>query len=268
MTNENQDATWQRADTTWFYSAGWGVFMHYLTSPATTAEAWSEQVDRFDVEALARQIASVEAGYCFLTIGQGSGHYCAPNATYDRLTGICPSKCSRRDLISDLADALACHKIPMMVYTVTDGSDADPQACAALGQIRHWSDGVKRSPGDYRLPEFQRNWEDVNRDWSLRFGMKVRGWWVDGAYMKPERFPDNEPPNFRTFAEALKAGNPDALVAFNPGIQIPVWSYSEYEDYTAGEIDAALPVGGWGLGVNGGFGPIRRIQPSSISCFI
>ena len=33
-------------------------------------------------------------------------------------------------------------------------------------------------------------------------------------------FADDDPPNFRTFAEAARAGNPDAALAFNPG-QIP-----------------------------------------------
>ena len=33
-------------------------------------------------------------------------------------------------------------------------------------------------------------------------------------------FADDDPPNFRTFAEAARAGNPNAALAFNPG-QIP-----------------------------------------------
>jgi hypothetical protein len=52
----------------------------------------------------------------------------------------------------------------------------------------------------------------------------------------------DESPNFRSFAAALKAGNPDSIVAFNPGIEVPVVSITEYEDYTAGEICTALPV--------------------------
>jgi hypothetical protein len=44
-------------------------------------------------------------------------------------------------------------------------------------------------------------------------------------------------PNFRTFAEALKAGNPDSLVSFNPGVVDPVISHTPYEDYTAGECN-------------------------------
>jgi hypothetical protein len=33
-------------------------------------------------------------------------HYLSPKATYDRLVGIHPGKCSRRDLVAGLYDAL------------------------------------------------------------------------------------------------------------------------------------------------------------------
>ena len=95
--------------TDWFKNAGWGVFLSYLDEPAsgmevstTSVEAWSKRVDGFDVDVLARQLHSVGAGYVCLTIGQNSGFYCSPNATYDGFVGIAPGKCSRRDLIADL----------------------------------------------------------------------------------------------------------------------------------------------------------------------
>jgi hypothetical protein len=46
----------------------------------------------------------------------------------------------------------------------------------------------------------------------------------------------HDPPNFATFAAALKAGNPDAIVAFNPGVKVPVVALSKHEDYAAGEV--------------------------------
>jgi hypothetical protein len=45
------------------------------------------------------------------------------------------------------------------------------------------------------------------------------------------------PPNFKTFAEAARQGNPQSAVAFNPGVTYPIIAESEQEDYTAGEID-------------------------------
>ena len=39
----------------------------------------------------------------------------------------------------------------------------------------------------------------------------------------------------------FSAANPDAIVAFNPGVKVPVVCHTEEEDYAAGEIAQALP---------------------------
>jgi hypothetical protein len=234
-------------NTDWMARCGWGVFCHYLTKTDTSADAWNRQVEAFDVAALARQLQAVHAPYFCITLGQGSGHYCAPNATYDRYAGVRPSKCSKRDLVSDLYEALHPLGIELLVYVPADGSWADHEARRGLGLTAHWCDDKRFDwkPGAqwarYRLPEFQARWEAVCRDWSLRFGRKIRAWWVDGAYAAEFRYPEQEPPNLRTYADALRAGNPDALVAFNPGVHTPVLAYTAHEDFTAGEIAAALP---------------------------
>ncbi len=54
-------------------------------------------VDAFDMDGLRRQLVSVGASYLSLTVGRNAGHYASPNATYYRLVGIDPSKCSKRD---------------------------------------------------------------------------------------------------------------------------------------------------------------------------
>lgn len=234
-------------NTDWFAKCGWGVFCHYLGSPKTTSEEWNAEVDAFDVEGLARQLRSTGASYFLITSGQGSGHYCAPNDSYDRLTGIRPSKCSRRDLISDLYDVLHPMGIELLVYATADGPFADHEARRALKQPIHWNDGmaIDWTPGPhwakFRWVEFMRNWEEVLRDWSLRWGTKVRGWWIDGSYSGDVRYPEAEEPNFRTLTDALRAGNPDAIVALNPGVMTPVISHSIREDFTTGEIAGALP---------------------------
>jgi hypothetical protein len=232
--------------TDWFHDAKWGVMTHYLGAPPSsnggaelTAEAWNKQVDGFDVNAFVDQLASTRAKYLLFTIGQNSGHYCAPNATYDRIVGINPSKCSRRDLIADLAKALSARNIRLMVYLPSGAPAADPVARKALG----WRWGAK---GDWQLPgepvggrlvEFQRNWEAVIREWSLRWGKSVSGWWIDGCYFADQMYRFDDEPNFASFARALKAGNPESIVAFNPGVKVPVICHTKYDDYTAGEVN-------------------------------
>ena len=231
--------------TDWFRASQWGVMTHYLgAAPSSdggadlTAEMWNEQVDAFDVEGLVNQLASTGAKYLLFTLGQNSGHYCAPNATYDELVGISPSKCSRRDLVADLAAALEGKNIRLMVYLPSGAPAADEVARKKLGWL--WgSRGGWQLPGEPvggRLVEFQRRWESVIREWSVSWGPKVSGWWIDGCYFPNQMYRFDDEPNFTSFAGALRAGNPDAIVAFNPGVKVPVIAHTGVEDYTAGEV--------------------------------
>ena len=234
-----------RANTDWFQHAGWGVFTHYLAPADMPAEVWQAQVDAFDVHALAEQLTSVGASYFFITIGQNSGHYCAPNAAYDEIVGRVPSRLSRRDLVADLADALAARSIRLLVYLPSGAPSMDALAMEKLdwrwGFAQPWPSWGGAETGE-RLAAFQGRWEAVIREWSLRWGPKVRGWWFDGCYFADAMYRHPDAPNFASFAAAAKAGNPDALVAFNPGVKVPVICHTEHEDYTAGEISEAFPV--------------------------
>jgi len=234
-----------RANTDWFQHAGWGVFTHYLAPADMPAEVWQAQVDAFDVHALAEQLTSVGASYFFITIGQNSGHYCAPNAAYDEIVGRVPSRLSRRDLVADLADALAARGIRLLVYLPSGAPSMDDVAMEKLdwrwGFANPWPSWGGAETGE-RLAAFQGRWEAVIREWSLRWGRKVWGWWFDGCYFADAMYRHPDAPNFASFAAAVKSGNPDALVAFNPGVKVPVICHSEHEDYTAGEISDAFPV--------------------------
>ncbi len=127
------------SSTDWFAECKWGVMCHYLGSPPSstggkdlTSEAWNAQVDAFDVDGLAEQLADIGVPYLYITLGQNSGHYLAPNTAYDKYVGIDPSKCSRRDLVSDLYDALAPKGIELMLYVPNSAPGADPVAVEKL----------------------------------------------------------------------------------------------------------------------------------------
>jgi hypothetical protein len=218
----------------WMKNARWGVMTHYLADwraradrePASV-EHWNELVDHFDVEGLAKQLQEVGAGYYLITIGQNSGYYLSPNPTYDRLTGISPSKCSRRDLIADLYEPLNRRGIKLMVYLPAGAPGGDSRAREALNYER----------GPNRNREFQEKWQQIVADWSSRWGDKVAGWWFDGCYWPNAMYRSADPPNYATFAAAARAGNPKSLVAFNPGVIGRLISVSPEEDYTAGEVN-------------------------------
>lgn len=233
--------------TGWFHQAKWGVFTHYmadtvLKSEPLSIESWNRAVDSFDVTAMAERLVEMGAGYYVITLGQNSGYYCSPNTTYDKFVGISPSKCSRRDLVADLAAALAPKGIPLIVYLPAGAPDRDQEAMKALewqpGKYPHWSHpGGGPDGGDPRLESFQRKWEAVISEWSTRWGDKVAGWWFDGCYYPDAMYRHAAPPNFESFAAAARAGNPNSLVAFNPGVIVPIMTMTPFEDYTAGEIN-------------------------------
>lgn len=219
----------------WMKEARWGVMTHYLADwkaremkEPITVEKWNDMVDHFDVDRLAEQLKSVGAGYYLITIGQNSGYYLSPNATYDRFIGIQPSKCSRRDLVADLYEPLHRRGIRLMVYLPSGAPAGDAAAREAL----QWRNG----PGPYRNREFQIKWEQIIREWSTRWGPKIAGWWFDGCYWPNTMYRHEEAPNFASFAAAARAGNPDAAISFNPGVVPRILSVTPNEDYTAGEI--------------------------------
>jgi len=252
------EKTMARADTNWFRDAKWGVFVHYLAGlpsaddpEGTTPEEWNRRIDGFDVPGLVRQLVDIKAGYFFITLGQNSGFFLSHNATYDGLVKRTPSRLSRRDLVADLGTALKTVNIPLMVYLPSHAPALDPEAVKGLGCTPTWDASCwQLRPGTYtvaegtdeRLSRFQRNWEAVIREWSQRWGDRVSGWWFDGCYQAERMYQHAAPPSFQSFAAAAKAGNPQSLVAFNPGVKVPVVTTTEHEDYTAGEVAGALPV--------------------------
>ncbi|HEY3331680.1 MAG TPA: hypothetical protein VGK19_16740 [Capsulimonadaceae bacterium] len=252
---------WTRANTDWFHAAKWGTMTHFLADFASNVSAvevpiddWNRRAESVDVDLLARRIADTGAGYHIFTIGQNSGYFCSPNAYYDSLVGT-PSRLSQRDLIADLAAALARFSVPMFAYLPTHPGALYSHALEALKFTPKW-DASRTGivPGAYlaahdvddRLTEGMQNWEAVIREWSTRWGKSISGWWFDGCYFADKLFLHDDAPNFRSFVEAAKAGNPDSLVAFGTGVRIPIASATPYEDYTAGELNDLWLGNKWG----------------------
>ncbi len=247
---------WKRANADWMRDARWGVMTHYLPDlpsarepAAMTVSKWNQLVDKFDVPHFAETISGTGAGYLIFTIGQCSGYFCSPNKTYDRLTGIKPSRLSQRDLVGEIAMALKKRDVRLIAYLPSHAPSNHREAVEALRCTPEWDASAwglkpgryfRSRPVDERLTEFQHNWESIIREWSIRWGKTVSGWWIDGCYNADRMYQHADAPNFRSFAEAMKAGNPDALVAFNPGVLVPIICHTEYDDYTAGEANVMV----------------------------
>jgi alpha-L-fucosidase-like protein len=213
-----------RAD--WLRDAKYGAFMHLLPSDAKTLAL----VNEFDVEALARQLDSIGVKYLVLTLGQNSGYFIAPNATYDRMTGYrAGERCSTRDLPADLWRALHARGIRLMLYLPCQAPNEDRRAQKAFGLPQ----GAKDQPIDLA---FAGKWASVIQRWADRYGDRVSGWWFDGGY----DWVQFDESIAEKYAAAVKHGNPHAIVTFNPGVSLV--RHTRAEDYTAGELNDPFTV--------------------------
>jgi len=244
-------------DITWLREARWGMMFHYIDKPAssnrpsdTTSEEWNRRVESFDVERFAKQVKECEAGYVIFTLGQNTGHFCSPNAVYDEIAGVRPSKLSRRDLILEVAEALA-PEVALIAYLPSHAPSNDSPAVRNFRLVPPWSGakwGLPEAPAEWpradeRLSEFQGKWQAVVAEWGRRWGSRVAGWWIDGCYHAGQMYAGAEGPNFSTFAAALRAGYAQRLLAFNSGTSCPFERLAEEQDYTAGEVSTRLPAG-------------------------
>ncbi|XHR31015.1 MAG: hypothetical protein ACFUZC_10705 [Chthoniobacteraceae bacterium] len=244
-----------------FGTSHWGLMFHYIDSPAsssmistTSSKDWNRRVDSFDVAAFVEQVKESGAGHIIFTLGQNSGHYCAPNPVYDDLTGITESRLSQRDLIDEIATALA-PEVKVIAYSPSHAPAHHQEAVRALKCMPPWDCGAwglqhfwtNEESADERLSEFQRHWEDILRYWGLKWGEKISGWWIDGCYYHPQLYSGETEPNFKTFAQALRAGNPERILAFNSGTDKPFVRLTKEQDYTAGEVSDVFPVHSKGM---------------------
>ena len=222
-------------NTDWFRDAKYGVFFHYLSDIQNIANqqnglsmgketSWDECVNEFDAVKFAKDIAHTGAAYVMFTFLQRTKYMIAPNEAYNKYTGYKTGEaCSTRDLMADIIAELDKYDIKMMPYFTSAGPYCDPQAKKGFNL-----ECVERMEAS---PEFMKKWFEVAREYSLRYGERIHGWWVDGAHLKG--YNDK---TLSEFADNLRAGNEKSIVAFNPGdAEIDVRYWSAADDYTAGE---------------------------------
>ena len=231
----NTPAADHSPQTDWLSAARLGAFMHFLPGDA----AAFAKVNDFDVAALATQLEGMGAKYLVFTLGQNSGWFNAPNAAYDRISGYQPGeRCATRDLPLDLYRALHARGIRLMLYLPCQPPNQDARAQKAFGLPQ----GPRDQPIDLA---FAKQWAEVIHEWSARYGDKVSGWWFDGGYQGIHFNEDIA----GVYADAVKRGNPKAIVTFNPGVRLI--RHTQAEDYTAGELNQPfniVPAARW---VNG-----------------
>jgi hypothetical protein len=76
------------------------------------------------------------------------------------------------------------------------------------------------------------NWAKVLEEYAIRYGDGVKGWWIDGCY-KRTGYDDEE--LVQLYADAIKKGNPNAIISFNNGTPTALEKCFALDDYVAGE---------------------------------
>ena len=157
----------------------------------------------------------------------------APNEAYNRITGYNPGEACPEsfDFIEEMYRALSEYDIALMLYFTGDGPLLDERAQKAFGTVL---------PGEPNglTESFVQKWAEVAREYSLRYGEKIKGWWQDGMWF------GYTPELLKYYSDAFRAGNPDAVVASNyygcldcyGNLVTQPRKGCVYDDYTAGEL--------------------------------
>jgi F5/8 type C domain len=216
-------------NTDWMRDAKYGNFIHWWWGSTMSTSS-------FDTNGLANDLALGQPGYLIFTLGQNTGYYNSPNTKYNTYSGYAPGvRTSSRDLPNDLHNALSTKGIKLMLYLPSSPANCDAQAAQGFGYTPSVS-GANCNDGPVSLSTAQK-WAEVIQEWSDRYGSKVAGWWFDGAYSWRFSSAGEREQVFQLYANAAKHGNPNSIVAFNPGEGAGAFiHYTDNEDYTAGEM--------------------------------
>ena len=215
--------SYQKADFAPLRETGYGIGFHWTTWTAPRSGEplpFPEAVEAFPVEALVEQAVECGAGHVLFPVTHALHWIPGPNPEVDRLIA---GRTCERDLIMEVADALAVAGIKLLIYYHhgTDlGSNDDPEWQEACGA---------------RLPDQSRFYDNYCRILSWmgeHYGSKVLAFWFDAGYALEAR----PPTPWERMTAAAKAGHAGRLVCYNSGID-NFHAYTPYQDYWAGEVN-------------------------------
>ncbi|MGO8676573.1 MAG: hypothetical protein ACLQVX_11965 [Limisphaerales bacterium] len=236
-------------DSHWMIQAKYGLFMHYQyrillgysvrTKPQfpnpseMTAEGWNRFVDGFDANGFAEQMARGKVGWVLFCIDD---HFfawqCAPNKTFSAFTGYPPGqKCSRRDLIMDVADALNAKPVKLICYFAgLNGYMKEPQVLAGL-----MDNASGRGDFNAKTPpsaECRKRRLAVLDEYAARYKDKIAGWWFDGIELNSY---NEKPGDWAAIDSIVHRANPKAVIAFSYGGNEQACVREGIDDYSGGD---------------------------------
>jgi hypothetical protein len=211
--------SYRRADFAPLRDTVYGVGFHWTTATVPREGdplPHEEAVAAFDVGAFVEQAVEMGAGHVLFTVTHSKHHICGPNPEADR---VLPGRTCERDLILELADGLGAAGIRLLAYYNSGIHVGDPEWREAVGAERD------------EPSEFYDNWSRVVGWMGEHYGPRLAALWIDGGY-ELEALGDTP---WERLTRAAKAGHPDRLICYNPGIERH-HLYTPCQDYWAGEV--------------------------------
>lgn len=189
----------------------------------------NEAVNGFDVNRFMKDFDQSGAEWLIFTIGQNTGTYASPNSVIDSLLG--PGHTPKRDLVLEIAQAVKKKGKRFIAYL-----PCEIRINESLHKGFAWNKELNTDQA-----EFQRLYLKAVREWAVRFGKNLDGWWFDGCYSNHPIF-DNKYMKWEAWYDAARAGNKDAVLTFNDGsylVSIIKPPMPEH-DYLSGEQQAII----------------------------
>ncbi|MGC9317203.1 MAG: alpha-L-fucosidase [Armatimonadota bacterium] len=210
---------YRRADFAPLRETGYGVGVHWTTATVPREGQpvpYDQAVADFDVPAFVDRVRAMGAGHVLFTSTHSRHHMPCPHPVVDR---ILPGRTCERDLLMDLAGALADEQIGFILYYNSGIHAGDPQWREACGA------------DDDDPSRFFSTWQEIIATLGERYGTSLTAFWFDGGY-ELEALGDTP---WASLTAAARAGHPGRLVCYNPGIERHTL-YTECQDYWAGEV--------------------------------
>ena len=232
LCGDERDASYVRANTDWLAKCRLGIGVHWTahTVPRSGPPLpFQKAVDAFDVSRFVDSLVVAGAEYLLFTATHALQMLPAPHPVIDK---ILPGRTCQRDLIAELANALAAKGLPLLVYyNHSCNSKDDPPWEQAIG----YHDRDKQKFADNLL--------SIVGLMSERYQDKIKAWWFDSPYSLDRRGPHNSVTTdmagfqfpWERFTVAAKLGSASRLVTYNAGIN-ETFLYTTHQDYWAGEM--------------------------------
>jgi alpha-L-fucosidase len=227
-----ETAGYVRANADWLGKCRYGIGVHWTAQTVPRRGAplpFQEAVDAFDVKKFVDRVVYAGAGYLLFTAAHALQMLPAPHPLIDK---ILPGRTCKRDLIVELANALAVHGLPLLVYYNHSCNSA---------QDSPWEKAVGYH--DRNKDRFAQNLLDIIGWMGRRYKDKIKAWWFDSPYSLDVRGPHNSVTTdmagfqfpWERFTVAAKLGYAARLVTYNPGQNL-TYLYTSHQDYWAGEL--------------------------------